>query len=145
MHGEAGLGIAAVRHLHEVLGVRPDPVLGTEQGREPERARSAQGERGVDEVARDGGGIGHEPEAQAAQTAGTRDELLEAGADSRRPVRRLAPGHYSTYLREKLPLDAALAPAPRCTVPLMLSVATLPLKRPGEPAMSARKRSVPLS
>ncbi len=66
VHGEAGAVVAAVVHLHQVLRVRPDAVLGAEEGGELEAAGGQEGEGGVDEVGAHRGRIGHEAEAGPA-------------------------------------------------------------------------------
>ena len=101
---EAGARVAAVAHLHEVLRVRPDPVLGPEEGAQTKARRAREGDRRVLEASRDRGRIGHEPEPQAAQHRRPAEELVETGPDRSRARGRL----HSTNLRVKLP-DADLS------------------------------------
>src|SRR6185295_6834218 len=117
---------------------RPDSVLGAEEAHEPEAARAVERRRRVLEAGGDGGGIGDEAQAQAAEPPRLAKQALEPGLDP-----GSAPFH-SVYLRVKRP-TAALSPVVFEMLPSMVSAFRVPVNWRGEPARSTTKRKVPLS
>ena len=136
--GQARGGVAAVPDFHEVLGIRPDPVLGAEEAHQPEARRAVERLGRVLQAGGDRGGIGDEAQAQAAEPPRLAKKPLETGLDP-----GAAPPH-SAYLRVKVP-TAALSPVVFEMLPSMVSAFRAPENRRGEPARSTTKRKVPLS
>ena len=125
---EPRLAVARVAHLDEVLRVRRDAVLGTEEGRELHAAPAPERDRGVLEVARDRGRVDDEPDAQAAHRLGAVEQAFEPGEDARHAA-------YSTNCSVK---RAGGLPA-RSIVPVTVLFSSVPRKRNAVPCRSTVK------